>query len=164
MTSASAILCATVFAAAVVSISPAFAQGPDFAGRWVIAGAAMAPWADPLQRGGRAEEARLVGRVVTFGPRTVTGPSPLGCPHAVYSHHDDTADLLFEGELAEPDRAGRPRDAAALARGLGMTTRTVRTMETGCSEVAFHRLAADTLVFGLNNRIYTLHPAGSARP
>jgi len=47
----------------------------------------------------------------------------------------------------------------ALARALGMTTRTVQTVETSCSEVAYHRLSPATLVFGLNNRIYTLRPA-----
>jgi hypothetical protein len=129
------------------------------AGRWVIAKAAIAPWADPLQQGGPEEERRLVGRTVTFGPHSVVGPQPLGCPRAIYRVHDDTADLLFEGGLAEPDARGRRRNAVALARTLGMTTRTVRTVETSCSEVAYHRLSPTTLVFGLNNRIYTLHPA-----
>ena len=150
---------AALAAAACLGLfSAAHAQGPDIMGRWLIAKAALAPWADPQQQGGPAEEKRLVGQVVTFTPHAVTGPSPLGCPHATFSVHDDTADLLFEGGLAEPDRNGKPRDAEALARGLGMTTHTVRTTETSCSEVAYHRLSPTTLVFGLNNRIYTLHP------
>ncbi len=139
------------------------AQGPAVAGRWIITGAQIAPWAYPLQRGGKAEERRLVGQSVVFAAHSVAGPSPLGCAHAVWSVHDDTPDLLFEGALAEPDARGRPRDAAALARALGMTTRTVRTVETGCSEVAYHRFSPTTLVFGLNNRIYTLHPAPAGR-
>jgi len=143
--------------------SAAMAQGSGVEGRWVIAGAVLAPWADPLQRGGPEEERRLVGRTVTFGPNFVTGPPPLGCRRATYSVHDDTADLLFEGGLAEPDARGRPRNAVALARALGMTTRTVRTWETSCSEVAYHRLSPATLVFGLNNRIYTMHPDPGGR-
>jgi hypothetical protein len=139
-------------------------QGAEFLGRWVIAKATLAPWADPRQAGGPEEAARLVGRTVTFAPHSVTGPQPLGCAHATYKTHSDTADLLFEGGLAEPDDKGRPRNAQALARALGMTTPTVRTLETSCSEVAYHRFAADTLVFGLNNRIYTLHPAPAAKP
>lgn len=133
--------------------------GPHILGRWIIAGAALAPWANPLQRGGRAEERRLVGRMVTFAPHSVSGPAPLGCARATYAVHQDTADLLFEGSLAEPDRSGRPRNAVALARALGMTTPTVETIETSCSEVAYHRLSPTRLVFGLNNRIYTLRPA-----
>ena len=140
-------------------ISTAHAHGVDVMGRWIIAKAQLAPWADPLQRGGQAEARRLVGRLVTFTPHAVTGPAPLGCARATYVVHDDTADLLFEGSLAEPDASGRPRDADKLARALGMTTRTVQTVETSCSEVAYHRFSPTTLVFGLNNRIYTLHPA-----
>jgi hypothetical protein len=70
---------------------------------------------------------------------------------------------MFEGSLAEPDRSGKPRDAVALARALGMTTPTVRTVETSCSEVAYHRLSPGVLVFGLNNRIYTLRPDPARR-
>jgi hypothetical protein len=144
-------------------IAAAQAQGPGILGRWIIARADVAPWADPLQRGGRAEERRLVGRTVTFASHSVTGPAPLGCRRATYSVHDDTADLIFEGSLAEPDASGKPRGAEALARALGMTTHTVRTVETSCSEVAYHRLSPTTLVFGLNNRIYTLRPAPAGR-
>jgi hypothetical protein len=150
---------AAVAALWLAATSAVLAQGSGVGGRWVIARAVLAPWADPLQRGGPEEERRLVGRTVTFGPTFVTGPSPLGCRRATYSVHDDTADLLFEGGLAEPDTGGHPRNAVALARELGMTTRTVRTIETSCSEVAYHRLSPTTLVFGLNNRIYTMHPA-----
>jgi hypothetical protein len=103
------------------------------------------------------EEKRLVGKVVTFSARSVTGPAPLKCTKPVYATRDDGPEMLFEGSLAEPDQAGKPRDATELARKLGMTTPTVRTLETGCSEVAFHRFAADMLIFGLNDAIYRLH-------
>ncbi|HEX4196163.1 MAG TPA: hypothetical protein VHZ26_01850 [Caulobacteraceae bacterium] len=154
----SAQIAALIASLSLVTARAAPAQGAGVLGSWVIAKAVLAPWADPKQAGGPAEEKRLVGRTVTFAAHSVRGPAPLGCGHAVYAAHDDTADLLFEGGLAE-DAGGRPLDAVALARGLGMTTRTVHTIETGCSEVAYHRLAPDTLVFGLNNRIYTLHPS-----
>src|SRR5476651_2271086 len=78
-------------------ISTAQAQSADIMGRWIIAKAELAPWADPLQRGGQAEERRLVGRMVTFAAGSVTDPAPLGCRHATYNVHEDTADLLFEG-------------------------------------------------------------------
>lgn len=58
--------------------SAAMAQGAGVEGRWVIAKAALAPWSDPLQRGGPEEERRLVGRTVTFGATFVSGPPPLG--------------------------------------------------------------------------------------
>jgi hypothetical protein len=133
------------------------APNEGFQGRWVIAQAKLAPWADAKQAGGPEEEKRLVGLTIEFGPNFVRGPPPLGCLRARYTSHDDTPDLLFEGGLAEgPD--GKVRDAQAAARALGMTTKTVRTLETGCSEVAYHRMSPTTLMFGLNNRIYILHP------
>jgi hypothetical protein len=150
---------AAVVLVALGLATAAMAQDAPPRGRWVIAKAELAPWADPLQSGGPQEEKRLVGRAVTFAAHSVVGPDPLGCAHAIYRIHRDSPDLLFEGGLAEPDANGKPRDAVLLARRLGMTTPTVATVETGCSEVAFHRLAPDTLVFGLNNRIYTLRPA-----
>jgi hypothetical protein len=151
-------IAALIAALSLIPASTTLAQGPGVLGSWTIAKAALAPWADPKQAGGPEEEKRLVGQTVTFAAHSVRGPSPLGCGHAVYATHNDTADLLFEGGLSE-DANGKPLDAVALARGIGMTTRTVRTIETGCSEVAYHMLAPDTLVFGLNNRIYTLHPS-----
>ncbi len=154
---------ALVAVACLGLVATAHAQGVEIIGRWIIAKAELAPWADPLQSGGPAEERRLVGRMVTFAPHAVTGPAPLGCGRATYAVHLDTADLLFEGSLAEPDRNGKPRNPEALARALGMTTHTVQTVETSCSEVAYHRLSPTTLVFGLNNRIYTLHPAHGGR-
>jgi hypothetical protein len=154
---------ALVVASCLGLICAARAQGAGVIGRWIIAKAQLAPWADPLQRGGQAEERRLVGKTVAFASRSVSGPPPLGCRRATYTMHDDTADMLFEGSLAEPDRAGRPRNPVALARALGMTTHTVRTVETSCSEVAYHQFSPTTLVFGLNNRIYTLHPAPGGR-
>lgn len=147
--------------AALFAGAAAAPPNDGFAGRWVIAAAKLAPWADKQQAGGPEEEKRLVGRSVVIGPTFVTGPSPLGCSRARFASHDDTPDLLFEGGLAEgPD--GKSRDARAAARALGTTTATVRTLETGCSEVAYHRISATTLMFGLNNRIYVLHPEHAA--
>ena len=154
--------CATArlagLAVALLAGAAAAAPNDGFTGHWLIAEAKLAPWADPKQAGGPEEAKRLVGQSVVIGPASVTGPSPLGCKRARFASHDDTPDLLFEGGLAEgPD--GKSRDAGATAKALGMTTATVRTLETGCSEVAYHRMSASTLMFGLNNRIYVLHPA-----
>ena len=133
------------------------APNDGFTGRWVIAEAKLAPWADRLQAGGPEEERRLVGRHVVIGRNFVKGPSPLGCRHASFKSHEDPPDMLFEGGLATGSDGGA-RDAATAAKGLGMTTPTVWTLETSCSEVAYHRISLTTLMFGLNNRIYVLHP------
>lgn len=153
-TLARAVLFATL--ALAPAVRAAAANAPEIAGRWIITKAALAPWADPQQAGGPEEERRLVGKSVTFAAHSITGPSPLSCRHPVYTSRDDPPDMLFEGGLAEPDRNGKPRNAVALARALGMTTNTVRTVEIGCTEISLHRFAPDTLVFGLNNRIYSM--------
>ncbi len=153
----SILLCVAMMPLAAMLARTAVAQDAAFAGRWQITGANLAPWAVPGRSDDKSEENRLVGRSVTFAPRSVTGPSPLACGKPRYETHDDAPDMLFQGGLAEPDDKGNPRDAEALARGIGMTTKTVLTLETSCSQVAFHRLAPDTLVFGLNDRLYTMH-------
>lgn len=147
-----------ILGVALIAGSAHAAPGDGFEGRWEIATARLAPWADPQQAGGTEEERRLAGQTVVIGRDFVTGPSPLGCRHARFTSHSDTPDLLFEGGLAEGP-VGRRRDARSEARALGMTTATVRTLETSCSEVAYHRMSPMTLMFGLNNRIYILHPA-----
>ena len=128
-------------------------------GAWVIESAVAAPWADPAQPIAPDEPKRLIGRTVTFGAKAVDAPAPIGCAKPVYAVRRDGPDMLFQGALAEPGKDGKPRDAAMLARRLGMTTKTVVTYEIGCSEFEFHALAPGALVFGLNDRVYTMRPA-----
>lgn len=153
---------ALAFAAfTLLAAPPALAaKAPPLAGAWRIDKAEPAPWARPKDLEDRSEEKRLVGQTLTFGPRALTGPAPLGCADATYATQDDVAANLFEGGLAMPGPNGRPSDGVARARRYGMTTRTVQTVEASCSEVKFHRFAPDLVVFALDNRIYTLHPAG----
>ena len=116
----------------------------------------MAPWATPEEAQDGTEPKRLLGKTVTFGPKAVAGPAPLGCSKPVYSNRMDGPDMLFQGMLAEPDRNGKPRDPMRLAKELGMATSQVATLEVGCSEIEYHALSRDELVFGLNNRVYRM--------
>ena len=75
---------AVIIALGLAHASTALAQGAEVRGRWVIAKAALAPWAEPSQRGVPEEERRLVGRTVTFGPRSETCPDPLGRARAPF--------------------------------------------------------------------------------
>jgi hypothetical protein len=129
--------------------TPAAAQDA-FAGTWVIRRtAAVAPWvpqgttpqADSYQR-------RLLGGRVTIGRASITGPAPLPCRGPHYATRNDASDMLFQGTLTDPDRQ---------ATALGFVARPIRTLETGCAnELEYHMLDDDTMVFGLNNRLYTL--------
>ncbi len=153
VTCAAALLCASTLA---TNAARAAEQQPS--GVWVIESAVAAPWADPAQPIASDEPKRLIGKTVTFGRKAVEAPAPIGCAKPVYATRHDGADMLFQGALAEPDKDGKPRDAAALAQRLGMTTATVVTYEIGCSEFEFHALAPGALSFGLNDRIYTMRP------
>jgi hypothetical protein len=153
---------ALVFAAGLASATQAAEQKPP--GAWVIESAIAAPWADPAQPVDSDEPKRLIGKTVTFGPKAVEAPAPMGCAKPVYAMRHDRPDMLFQGALAEPDKGGKPRDATALAHRLGMTTATVVTYEIGCSEFEFHALRPGVLVFGLNDRVYTMRPLGAAKP
>jgi hypothetical protein len=151
--SAAAGLAASLIAASAPA--PAAAQA-RFTGQWVIAKAAVAPWArNPKDPADAADARRLVGKPMTIGMGRLRAPQPLGCAHPTYVFRDAGADTLFEGGL-NADGADRPTDPAPLARALGMTTRTVRGMTASCSEIEFFQIGPDTLLFGLNNRIYTV--------
>jgi hypothetical protein len=152
-----------ILALASLGASEAMAEDRPPTGAWTIESATTAPWADGTDAAAADEPKRLIGKTVTFGLKAVEAPSPIGCVKPHYATREDGPDMLFQGALAEPDKTGKPRDAAALARGLGMTSATVTTYEIGCSEFEFHALTPGTLVFGLNDRIYTMRPSKSAR-
>jgi hypothetical protein len=130
-----------------------------FAGRWTIAGAAVAPWAsDPRVAADDADAQRLVGKRIEIGAHFFNAPQPLGCAKPTYVFRAATADTLFEGSLTA-DGANKLTDPVVVARSLGMTGKTVRGMTASCSEVEFFLFDPDTILFGLNNRVFTVKRA-----
>jgi hypothetical protein len=139
-------------AGAVVSAD----ESGRFQGNWIIQFSKPAPWSGPNHRPEPHEPRRLVGKTITFSRTRVQGPSPLGCANPVYKVDVVEADMIFEGMLAEP-RGGKPADAISNARKLGFADpHHIATLDAGCTEVQFHEVAPGTLVFGLNNRVYTM--------
>src|SRR5258706_2753033 len=131
----------------------------DYAGIWFITGSTAAPWADPTHPARSPESRRLTGKRVVFLPQRVVGPSPLGCVKPVYKIEFVGPDMIFEGMLAEPRNAspGGPAAALANASALGFPDpMRIKTLDVGCSEVHFHSFHRRAIVFGLNNRVYTL--------
>jgi len=127
-----------------------------FAGQWVIAGAVAAPWASNAKDpGDEADAKRFVGERLTIGSGAFRAPAPLGCARPTYVFHDRTAELLFEGGL-NADGAEKPTDPVLVARSLGITNKTMRAMTASCSEVEFVLIDSDTVVFALNNRVFTM--------
>lgn len=132
------------------------AAAERFDGRWVIAGAVAAPWAqDASDASDELEAKRLIGKRVEISAGALRAPAPLGCAKPTYVFHDRTADMLFEGGL-NADGEGKSTDPVVVARALGIESKTLRVMTASCSEVEFVLLDQDTVLFGLNNRVFTM--------
>lgn len=145
-----AALCAATFAA-----PSAIAGQLTYLGAWRIAGAVVAPWADPAHPPDGAERSRLVGKTLVFKARAIEGPQPLACRGPHYQLRDFTADGLFQGQFDEMRMADKRVDPDRLAAGLGFKGRHIQTLDTGC-EIDFHFVDAATAEFGLNDYVYTL--------
>jgi hypothetical protein len=142
----------------VLTAIPAAAQ-EHFAGRWLISSAVAAPWAsNPKDAADEADAQRLIGKPMTIAASAFRAPEPLGCAKAKYVFRNAGAGALFEGSL-NADGGGKPTDPVAAARTLGMTQKTARGMTASCSEVEFYLVDPDTILFGLNNRVFTVKRA-----
>jgi len=130
-----------------------------FAGSWVISSAVTAPWAkDPKDRADEADAQRLIGKPLAIGVRLFRGPEPLGCSKPTFTFRSASADTLFEGSL-NADGADKPTDPVAAARALHVTAKATPAMTASCSEVEFLLIDPGTMLFGLNNRVFTVKRA-----
>jgi hypothetical protein len=137
---------AVALLAGLMAAGPARAQ-EAFAGNWTISKSDRAPWAATVPPSD-AEARMLTGKPVSFLPKRIDGPKQVGCGKLEYEIKSYAPDMLFQGGLTDP-----PKQAAAL----GFKGTAIKTLETGCgSEIDFHMVDPDTVLFGLNDRIYTL--------
>lgn len=140
---------------------PAYAADFPFEGRWKITKAAVAPWEDPANPMVTDDAERYTGKVVEITPDTIEGPDLLGCGKTEITIEPLPYNGLFEGGLgADPkDMSGGKYDdarAKKLALELGFTIEPVPTLFQGCSEIALHKRDDKTLLFGMDNLIFTL--------
>jgi hypothetical protein len=148
--------------AAVLSFAalPALAEVTDFYGKWKITESVKAPWEDPANPMTTDDPAQYTGKVVEIGKDSMTGPDLIGCGATSLSVESFPFAGLFEGGLGvKPGDPTAPYDEAKakrLAHGLGFTAEPVESLIHGCSELILHRLDDTTLVFGLDNRIFTM--------
>ena len=135
--------------------SAAKAADASYIGTWKLAGAVVAPWADPKQKPDSAEMTRLVGRTIVFQAKQITGPPPFACKAPHYKESDFTTDMLFQGAFDEMRSRNKSVDPDKLAASLGFAGKKIKTLETGC-EIDFHFVDAATAEIGLNDYVYTL--------
>ncbi len=130
-----------------VALPPRLHAQEAFAGSWAISKAERAPWADAASRSD-AEAKSLLGKQIDILPNRIDAPKLFGCGKFKYKVTSYSPDMLFQGGLTAPDKQ---------AAALGFKGSAIKTLETGCgSEIDFHMVDADTILFGLNDRIYTL--------
>lgn len=141
--------------AGVLLCSANIAVADDYLGTWVVAKASTAPW---LEKQGDLqphipkdmEKATLV-----FTEDRLTAPLDwMGCKNPSYKQAEYPFEGLFEGGLYDRDRG--LTDAAGLAKMLGFSKTPVPSLTTSCSELIYHFADSDTMLFALDNVIYTL--------
>jgi hypothetical protein len=136
--------------------SPTIAADAWYLGVWTIEHAVKAPWASPDLPADSAEGDRLLGKEITLGPDTISGPSPFACKSPHYQLTGFTADMLFQGAFGEMQAKNKAASPADLARIVGFSTTPIQTLETGC-EIDFHFVDHSIAEFALNNVIYAMH-------
>lgn len=138
---------------------PAQAMGQGaFTGSWRVTGTQDAPWVGPKSELKPHYEAMLRDAVIAFRKSRVDGPGWFACPRPHYAITELEPESVFEGGLDDPDRGmSTPKETAAR---LGFVGEKFPTLETGCAELSFHLAAPDTILFALNNVIYTLKRNG----
>ena len=141
--------------ATFVAAGAAHAADPFYAGSWKFTSAVVAPWADARRKPDGAEQARLMGKMVVFKAKEISGPRPFACAKPQYKVADYGADMIFQGAFDEMQRAGKKADPNALAASLGFSGSKIKTVETGCA-IDFHFLDDSTAEAGLNDYVYTL--------
>ena len=151
-----------LFAAVLLSGAsiPVLADNAGFQGIWEITRVSVAPWEDQTRPLVTDDAERYTGKVVTIGEDTIAGPDLLGCGKTELKIEALPYSGLFEGMLAaDPKNPAGPNDeakAAKLALDLGFKAEPVPSLFQGCSEIILHRRDDRTLLFGMNNRIFTL--------
>lgn len=131
----------------LVLLSPAQAAVDDWFGRWMLQQAQPAPW-DGGDGGKRVLPPRLA---LQLGKDLAGVPGLAECTTPVYSLIASPPEGLFQGGL---DGDGR---AASRARALGFAEGAAPGLRIDCpnSTLDLHRLDGETLVYALDNVLYT---------
>jgi hypothetical protein len=135
--------------ALMAGTSASAAEPSAFLGAWLISTSQPAPWVMPGQQLGQSDIYGLVGKRVVFAPNRIDAPAPLACAGPHYETKTVPPDGLFQGNLP---------DAAKQAGALGYPSQ-IMTLETGCADIEYHFVDANTAMFALDNRLYRMERA-----
>lgn len=143
-----------LFAVALVASAVATAQ-ERYAGTWRIEKSEPAPWARGSYVIDAKEVRELTGTTVVFKRDHIVGPRQVACTGPHYEIKQYPAEDLFQGELSEMKDAATTPDKMADTIGFGK--RPIPSIVTGCAtELEFHAIDDDHLVFALNNSLFRM--------
>lgn len=121
-------------------------------GEWRVFLVQPAPW---LGKGGTAPAALPVGARLRLRADGIEGPAPLACTRGRSEALMTPPEGLFQGQLDAPQ-------AQALALGLATGARPGLRIDCSSGSWDFHAADADTLLFALDGRLYSLSRAAGA--
>jgi hypothetical protein len=131
-----------------------------FLGTWTIQSAIIAPWVTQKQTDLPVEVDALLDKTVSITRDRISGPAIFDCNAPAYAVEELAPDVIFEGGLAlDPaNPVSEPSDdlAAARATKLGFDPLNVLSLGIRCSELSLHMLDPKTVMFAINNKIYTM--------
>jgi hypothetical protein len=143
--------------------APARAEDFPILGEWMIQKAIVAPWIGP-----NADVAHLaslsrahLNMIVSFFPgRVVSKDSKIACTDVDYERTLLPPELIFQGSLPDPDQV-------EIAAGLGFPSGKIPGFDVDCgsSVQSYHFADRDTVLFALEDIIYTMdRQPGKAQP
>ncbi|MDD2761148.1 MAG: hypothetical protein PHH11_12745 [Methylomonas sp.] len=124
---------------------------PGIEGRWRFTHALPAPWGPALPA-----SADLTGQILTISAKAMQGPKPFACGGL----HGQAVQLPPEGLF----QGGLPAPAATAAQSLGLDRFPVASSSLSCDSglFDFHHADGDTVLIGLDNRVWSLSRAPGA--
>ena len=120
------------------------AQG-TFVGTWTITEWMVAPWVKAADRASIKPNSNVLKHSLIFTSKHIVGPTILSCDAPQYRLLNFALDMLFEGGLT---------NAKADGAALGFKA-PVKTLQPGC-DFDFHMRDPDTVLFALDNVLYTM--------
>jgi hypothetical protein len=133
---------------------PAYAANYPILGDWMIVKWVVAPWVDSVADMARyeADAKAHMNMMVSFSPdRVEANDKSLSCTNVEYERTMSPPDALFQGGLPDPNQA-------TIAQQLGLPSGDVPGFDINCSTglFSFHFADRDSLMFALDNVIYTM--------
>lgn len=131
-------------------------------GDWMIDKAIVAPWAGPNPDMGRLTSLSRahLNMIVSFFPDRVVAKDPkLACTDVDYERTLFPPELIFQASLPDPDQV-------EIAAGLGFPSGKIPGFDVDCGPNAqsYHFVNRNTLLFALDDIIYTMDRQTKAKP